>query len=617
MVRSAVPLFLALILASIVACKKTPQAPADAGAVAPRAPAPAAWREGLKSTDPNERAKACRSILPTELPASPPELVAALGDSQPVVRKAAIAGILGFILSYADASALSKLLELAEKDPVTDVRAAAVRAIGALSHRDVVSSLAKIFPNEKDEAIRDEMLSTFARLADQRAVPVLLPLLKGKFPPPLTFEALRRIGDAQTVPALLPLLDNESGAVRSRAIQVLGQIGAPAAVPKLVRALLDKDPGVVSEAIKAVAIIGAPEGVAALLKLCDHSDPEVRRRAIHALATYRNPESISLKDALPIVLRHLKTDAPRVRVEAARVLGTMRIFEALPGLQEAATATNPREVRVAALDALGQIGDPKALPFLTTSLSDKDPDVRTIAAKAIGSFGKKGASAAPALAAAWKRNERDIDARIEIVRALGRLGAPAATEVLLEAAQKDPVPLVRVEAAGSLLRLGKEEGVAALRPILLGATDWQERRAAAKVLDPTSDVSSISSLLSEALEREGEPLVREELYRKLGQAVGEVSMKFQRKALAEPVPVFRLMAADGLCGNGEPEGCKALIKALADPDASVRSEAAQRVGKLEVQEALDPLRKLAEDPVLWVASEATRAIKKIEAAAKQ
>jgi HEAT repeat protein len=606
-----IPLFLTIALA--LGCKKKPEVQ-DAGApAAARAPSPQSWQEAIKSPDPNVRAEALKSVSPERHTSVPPDLLAALSDDHPSVRKAAIKGILGFELKYADARALPKLLELAEKDPEVQVRAEAVRALGALSHRNLVPSLVRIFPNEKNESIRDEILAVFEREGDRRAVPVLLSLLKEQHPPPLVFDALKRIADPQSSAAILPLLDHPSGAIRSRAIQVMGEIGDAAAVKKLLPALGDKDPGIVREAISAVAAIGAAEAVPLLLRLCDHRDAKIRRSAIRSLATYRNPEVISVRVALPIVLAHLRKDTDDIRVEAARVLGLMQVKRALPELQAAAGERNTLPVRLAALGAIGLLSEAKAIPFLTAALSDKDPDVRTEAAKGLGQYGRAAASAGGAIRDAFPK-ETDLDAKKFLLRAMGLVRDAAAVPLLTKVGSQDPVPLLRIEAGGALLRLGHGEGKNVLRSVLLGASDWQERRAAVRAIDPATAVPSVADVIGEALDKEKEPLVREALYRKLGAAVGKAAAAQQRKALSEPVPFFRLIAADGLCGNGDPAGCEALIRGLSDPEANVRAEAARRLGNLTVVDAVPALRKATDDPVVWVANAARRALARIEAA---
>ena len=613
-------LLLGVLLVAAPGCpKKAEQRDAGAGAQASVSDgglvARPGWRQRLASSDPVARAEACLSILPSEFGAPPPELLAALGDADARVRGAAIKGVLGFILQFSDASALPKLLEVAGRDAVVELRGAAVRALGTLSHRDAVPGLVALFPGEKDERVRDELLAVLGREGDQRALPLLLPLLKEKYPLPAVFDALRRLGDPRAAPALLPLLDHESGAIRSHAIEVLGALGSQLAAPKLVAALTDKNTGIVREAIKAVALLGVPEAVVVLVKLVDAPEPRTRLLAIRALGSFRNPEAIRVSDAFPPVARRLEKDTDEVRIEAARALGTMKVEAAIPVLSAAAAASEPLAVRRAAIDALGFIGQAAALKVLVPALLEKDAELRAGAARAIGHLGAAGVGASGVLREACKRGEADIDARVEYVRALGLLGDPGSAATLLEAGEKDAVPPVRAEAGGALLRLGDARGLRVLRPILFGATDWQERRAAARAIDISSRVPGLASLVSEALDAEKEPLVREALYRVLGDATGEPAKQFQRKALAEKVPAFRLMAADGLCGNGDASGCQVLLAALREPEASVRAEAARRLGELKLAVALPALRAAADDPVVAVVNAARRAGQRIEAAA--
>ena len=632
----------ALVVLGLVACKKN-AAPVDAGAppakgvtaapvTAPTtAPGKAlTWQEAVKSPDATVRAEGLGQIVPGDVPNLPPELLAALGDTVPVVRQAAVRSVLGYILQNSDSSALAKLIELAEKETSPEVRDVVLRSLGAVSHRDVVPALIKLFAAEKDPANREKLLANLAHSGDKRALPLVVEQLKLPNPAPVVFEAARRVANT-ALPELLKLLADPTPAIRRMATQSLGEIGDRAAAVELAKLAKDKDADVAAEVAHALALLGGADAVNAILELIDHATPRVAQAGIRALTTCRTPEEIPAAKAFEKVLKHLKAGANEVRIEAAQALGAAKLRRAVPMLREISGAVKePMQVRVAALEALGQIGEASALPALTGLLADQDPDVRTAAGKAIRKLGKDAASASAALQAALKKGEADIDARIEYVKALGAIGAQDAVAALKELGEKDDVPLVRAEAGGSLILLGKLDGVNVLRPVLTGGKDWEERRVAANLLEarkykdrkdekvtPEQQalVTGITTLISDALKTEKEPQVREVLYTQLGRAHGPAALAAQREGLKEAVPFFRIMAASGLCRNGEAAGCDLIAQSLDHADASVRAEAARRSGWHTIASSVPGLKKAVDDPVVTVANAARRALKRIEGGA--
>ena len=621
---------------ALAACKKneapkapTTQAPTTAQQPV-KPPAPTAgstnWREGIKSKDAKTRAEAVATISPAE-GAAPAELVAALADAAPEVRRAAARALSGFFLEYSDAAALPKLLEQVAKEADVGVRGELVRALGALSHRDIVPALVAHLPKEKDAKVRDEIIGIFAKESDKRALPALADLLKDKEPLASAFEAVRRTASTAP-PELVKLLAHASPATRKLAVQALGEIGERASVADVIKAASDGDAGVAAEAIAAIALLGGPRGVAVVIAAVDHKDPGVRLAAMRALGNYRSPEDIPADDALPKVLAHLKSDTAEVRIEAAKTLGAMKIKRGIEALQ--AIASNAKEantVRMAALESLGAIGNGTGVATLSAALADADADVRTSAAKGVAMLRANGKPATKALMDAWKKGEADIDAQLEIVRTLGAIGAEEAMAMLEEAASKNAVPLVRAEAAGALVRLGNPKGVDFLKPIVLSSQEWQERRAAARLLEArgwkerkaaqgtdkeTALSKAVTQLVADAIASEKEPLVRETLYRQLGRARGPEAIPAQRAALTERVPFFRLMGVAGLCANGDQAGCDQIIQAIDSPEAHVRAEAARRARWYNLAGAAPALRKAVDDPVSFVANAARAALNRIE-----
>ena len=88
-------------------------------------------------------------------------------------------------------------------------------------------------------------------------------------------------------------------------------------------------------------------------------------------------------------------------------------------------------VRAAAAAALAQVGahsSPEAIPVLAKALSDPDPEVRDLAATALGSMGGKAALAIPELISALGDPVDYV--RAPAADALGAIGPKAAAAVI-------------------------------------------------------------------------------------------------------------------------------------------------------------------------------------------
>ncbi len=119
-------------------------------------------------------------------------------------------------------------------------------------------------------------------------------------------------------------------------------------------------------------------------------DPTKRREAVHALITLSDPR------ALPLIKEALKDPEPSVQEMARVILMLMVVLEA-PGVHDPSTPpTLPvvEEVfqtfvkqledpdpakRLAAVNALGGLQDPRAIPLLQHALKDPDPTVKEAA----------------------------------------------------------------------------------------------------------------------------------------------------------------------------------------------------------------------------------------------
>jgi HEAT repeat protein len=122
------------------------------------------------------------------------------------------------------------------------------------------------------------------------------------------------------------------------------------------------------EAAKALRTIGNPRSAPALIEVLVAEVPAVARQAsAYALGIFRQAE---VENALSAVLidQHERTD---VRAACAEALGHGHFRGAVSALASATTDSSP-EVRYWSLYALGELGDPAALPVVAARMRDLD-----------------------------------------------------------------------------------------------------------------------------------------------------------------------------------------------------------------------------------------------------
>jgi len=108
------------------------------------------------------------------------------------------------------------------------------------------------------------------------------------------------------------------------------------------------------------------------------SDPssEMRKRAAWALG------NLDLKQAPPALINLLKDSDAETRETAAWALYEIEDPAAIPGLEAAMSREQSKELQVAYIRALAATGE-KSVDALRSLLESKDPEIRTIAVKAL------------------------------------------------------------------------------------------------------------------------------------------------------------------------------------------------------------------------------------------
>ena len=244
-----------------------------------------------------------------------------------------------------------------------------------------------------------------------------------------------------------------------------------------------------SQADRTLAIIAAGSSkqtaaVRPLIEILQGEDQELRYWAADALG------KIGDTQAVPALIAALRDPYEAVRMSASVALGDLRSKEAVPALGDLVsgkipaakgyTLFNPVDVGAAqwmAAQALGRIGDLRAVPILADTVVAAGGDLGLYVAKALGELGDR--RAVPALIAAAKQG--DEPALRGIVEALGRIGDASAAPILIGLLQTGKED-VRLEAAIALGRLRDPSATAALKKASESDPLGYVREAAAKAL---------------------------------------------------------------------------------------------------------------------------------------
>ena len=242
-------------------------------------------------------------------------------------------------------------------------------------------------------------------------------------------------------------------------------------------------------------------------------------------------------------------------------------------------ASSPQN-RLTLVQQLAFEGDPKSVGLLILVLKDKDPDVRSAAAKALVGF-KDRRAAAPLME---MLKDTVPLARAAASESLGRLGEPLAIDRLVPLL-RDQDQIVRAVAARSLHRLG-------WRP----ATDTQKIHQILAL----GNLQMLLTIGSEAVEpllelmRYGPPNKQLAAVKTLGQIKDPRLTRSMLEALQKDSPAVRIAALDNLERIADPTTYPDVEKLLKDSHAGVRTTAVDTVarcgGKRAVPELVNALR---------------------------
>ncbi|MBI2900809.1 MAG: HEAT repeat domain-containing protein [Planctomycetes bacterium] len=291
--------------------------------------------------------------------------------------------------------------------------------------------------------------------------------------------------DAAARKALARALQSANDTVRTYAVEALAKIGATEAVPHLIP-LLGAAPALKARAMKVIAEAGG-EVVDALRERLKDADPEVRKGIVEALGRLGG-------DSLELLVRALKDKDPAVPAQAAASfeaqVGRMAPAQRKSAARQVVEVLKRGAAPGAALQILGALGDPSALPALLSFAGPKQAaDVRVAALRAVA---RVGADAKKTLARLLPVFDEPGDVAKAAAEVLERLRIAKADLPKVLRFMDHAVPAVRVAAIRALGALGTPEAAGALAKAL-GSGDREVSDAAAGSL--RSNAAFVPALL--------------------------------------------------------------------------------------------------------------------------
>ncbi len=248
---------------------------------------------------------------------------------------------------------------------------------------------------------------------------------------------------------------------------------------------------------------------------------------------------IDKASSVPLLLKALQDNDAWVRYFAARSLGNHKALEGTSQLTQVVQLDKFNHVRIAALDALGQLGGEQAAAVASAILENAPGDLAQGALAALGRI--RHSDALPPLIAATR--SPDLSIKLSALAALGMRGGDEVIEPLQRAAM-DGNSAVFEKAIAILGELATTDAIGGLIDLV---AEPLRREACIGALAKVHDVEEVAKGLSHR-----SPDVRRGVVEALARIKRERAYELLKSALAGTDPSVSLAAATALGMRARP-----------------------------------------------------------------
>ncbi len=396
--------------------------------------------------------------------------------------------------------------------------------------------------------------------------------------------AAGRIGDGAAVDLLIPVLKDSVPAVQAAAAFALGLLKDPRAIPALletVRAVGSSDQSAPQlEAVTAIAKIGGDDGARALSDVIAAGSPGASTPVVNAalLETWR----LGSRAPLAQLVRFTDATDPATRWRALYALARLRAAPGAAALVRSLSDPDPQTRTVAArgiskalLDS-ARLDGRDAVAALRRLLGDADAHIRINALRALASFRDSSLSRAVVPLVA----DRDIGVAVQAETTLGVLRGGAALEALRDRITSSVFALRR-QALIALAQADSAAGVAAAAAVANDA-DWRWRSVAAEAFGAARARDRLEHQLADA---DGRVVAQAlSMLQRIVAAADSSLITRARPLLAHPDPAVRSIAADLVARQPNSDDVDLLVaaygRAQGDPFNDARLSAVSALGAI-------------------------------------